>query len=77
MTNLKMVFPEVNLIPSGGINLENAGEFIRCGACAISGARNFFDLEMVKQHGLKWITERIAQYIKIVAEAKAKAKPLP
>jgi 2-dehydro-3-deoxyphosphogluconate aldolase/(4S)-4-hydroxy-2-oxoglutarate aldolase len=77
MTHLKMVFPEVNLIPSGGINLENAGEFIRCGACAISGARNFFDLEMVKQHGLKWITERIAQYIKIVAEAKAKAKPLP
>jgi 2-dehydro-3-deoxyphosphogluconate aldolase/(4S)-4-hydroxy-2-oxoglutarate aldolase len=77
MTNLRMVFPEINLIPSGGISLENAGEFIRCGACAISGARNFFDREMVQQHGVGWITERVAQYIKIVAEAKASARPLP
>ena len=77
MTNLRMVFPEVNLIPSGGVSLENAGEFIRCGACAISGARNFFDREMVRQHGVGWITERVAQYIRIVAEAKANMPPLP
>lgn len=77
MTHLRMVFPEVDLIPSGGIGLESAAEFIKCGACAISGARNFFDREMVEQHGLKWITERVSQFIKIVAEAKANAKPLP
>lgn len=77
MTNLKMVFPEVNLIPSGGISLENAANFIRCGACAISGARNFFHYEMVKQHGLNWITEQVANYIKIVSEAKISAPNLP
>lgn len=77
MTNLRMVFPDVNLIPSGGVSLENAAEFIRCGACAISGARNFFDREMVQQHGVSWITERVAHYIRIVAEAKAKLPPLP
>jgi 2-dehydro-3-deoxyphosphogluconate aldolase/(4S)-4-hydroxy-2-oxoglutarate aldolase len=77
LTNLRMVFPEVNLIPSGGISPETAGEFIRCGACAISGARNFFDREMVERHGLGWITARIRQYIQIVAEARASAKPLP
>ena len=37
MTNLRMVYPEINLIPSGGISLDNAADFIRSGACAISG----------------------------------------
>ncbi|HVO42537.1 MAG TPA: bifunctional 4-hydroxy-2-oxoglutarate aldolase/2-dehydro-3-deoxy-phosphogluconate aldolase [Aggregatilineales bacterium] len=77
MTNLRMVFPEVNLIPSGGISLETAGEYIRCGACAVSGARNFFDREMVIKHGITWISQQTATYIKIVAEAKADAHPLP
>ncbi len=77
MTNLKMVYPEINLIPSGGISLENAADFIRCGACAISGARNFFDYEQVQQHGLEWVTRQVAKYIEIVASAKAEAPPLP
>lgn len=77
MTNLKMVYPDIDLIPSGGISPENAGEFIRSGACAISGARNFFDREMVKRNGPEWITARVRQYIEIVAQAKATARPLP
>lgn len=77
MTNLKMVFPEVNLIPSGGIGLENAADFIRYGACAISGARNFFNYEMVKKHGPGWISDQVAKYIQLVAEAKRTAPPLP
>jgi 2-dehydro-3-deoxyphosphogluconate aldolase/(4S)-4-hydroxy-2-oxoglutarate aldolase len=77
MTNLRMVFPEANLIPSGGIDPETAGQFICCGACAVSGARNFLDRGQVEIHGLKWITERIAQYIAIVAQAKARAEELP
>ena len=77
MTNLKMVYPEINLIPSGGISLENAADFIRCGACAISGARNFFDYAMVEQNGLGWVREQVARYMRIVAEARASAPPLP
>jgi len=77
MTNLKMVYPELNLIPSGGINLDTAAEFIHAGACAVSGARNFFNYEMVKQHGVSWVTEQVATYIDIVAKAKASMPPLP
>jgi 2-dehydro-3-deoxyphosphogluconate aldolase/(4S)-4-hydroxy-2-oxoglutarate aldolase len=77
MTNLKMVYPEVDLIPSGGISPANAGEFIRCGACAISGARNFLDRAQVAQEGLSWITQRIALYMQLVAEAREQAGPLP
>ena len=70
MTNLKMVFPEVNLIPSGGINLDNAADFIRCGACAVSGARVFMNEDMIRQEGLGWITEQVSKFVKIVREAK-------
>lgn len=77
MTNLKMVYPEVNLIPSGGISLESAVEYIRCGACAISGARNFVDADKIAEHGTGWISEQARRYIALVAEARATAYPLP
>jgi 2-dehydro-3-deoxyphosphogluconate aldolase/(4S)-4-hydroxy-2-oxoglutarate aldolase len=77
MTNLKMVYPEVSLIPSGGISPENAGEFIKCGASAISGARNFFDREAVESEGAGWITRQVQLYIDIVARARDEAAPLP
>ncbi len=77
MTNLKMVYPEISLIPSGGISLENAGDFIRHGASAISGARNFFDRETVAAMGTNWITEQVEQYIEIVARARRESTPLP
>lgn len=77
MTNLRMVYPEINLIPSGGISLDNAADFVRSGASAISGARNFFNREAVAREGLAWITDQVATYIDLVAQAKATAEPLP
>lgn len=77
MTNLKMVFPEINLIPSGGITPENAADYIRCGACAVSGARTFMDTEKIAAEGLDWLTKRVAQFMKIVGQAKKQTKDLP
>jgi 2-dehydro-3-deoxyphosphogluconate aldolase/(4S)-4-hydroxy-2-oxoglutarate aldolase len=70
MTNLKMVFPRIDLIPSGGIGLENAGEYIRCGACAVSGARTFMNTRKISEDGLGWVTEQVAEFIDLVREAK-------
>ena len=77
MTNLKMVFPEVNLIPSGGISIENAADFIRCGACAVSGARTFMQLEKIEEEGMGWITKQVAKYVELIAEAKKDLPELP
>jgi len=77
MTNLKMVFPEVNLIPSGGITPENAGEFIRCGACAVSGARTFMDFDKIEREGLISVTNQVKKFIDIIAEAKKDVPPIP
>lgn len=77
MTNLKMVFPEVNLIPSGGITPDNAGEFIRCGACAVSGARTFMDFEKIEKEGLVSITRQVEKFIGIIREAKQNLPVIP
>jgi 2-dehydro-3-deoxyphosphogluconate aldolase/(4S)-4-hydroxy-2-oxoglutarate aldolase len=77
MTNLRMVFPEVNLCPSGGISLENAADYIKAGACAVSGARVFMDPDMIAQEGLGWITQRVAKFVEIIRAAKQDLQPLP
>lgn len=77
MTNLKMVFPEVNLIPSGGITPENAADFIRCGACAVSGARTFMDHERIQKEGLGCVTEQVRKFVDIIAEAKKNVPIIP
>ena len=77
MTNLKMVFPEVNLIPSGGITPENAGEFIKCGACAVSGARTFMDFDKIEREGLVSVTNQVKKFIDIISEAKKDINIIP
>lgn len=77
LTNLKMVFPEVNLIPSGGITEQNAAEFIRCGACAVSGARTFMNFEKIEAEGLSWITRQVALFVEIVKQAKLDLPDIP
>ncbi len=74
MTNLKMVFPDVNLIPSGGITEQNCAEFIKCGACAVSGARTFMNMDMIEKEGIEWVTTQVNKFVNIIAEAK---KDLP
>lgn len=77
MTNLKMVFPEVNLIPSGGITPENAADFIKCGACAVSGARTFMDFEKIEKEGLISVTNQVKKFVDIIAEAKKDIPIIP
>lgn len=77
MTNLRMVFPEVNLIPSGGINLDNAADFIRCGACAVSGARVFMDEAHIREEGLQWITQQVRRFVSVIADAKKEGFIVP
>ena len=77
MTNLKMVFPEVNLIPSGGITPENAADFIKCGACAVSGARTFMDFDKIEKEGLVSVTNQVKKFIDIIKEAKKEVHIIP
>jgi len=77
MTNLRMVFPDINIVPSGGITEANAAEFIKCGACAVSGARTFMNFEKIEEEGLGWITKQVELFISIVRKAKEDLPDIP
>ena len=77
MTNLKMVLPTIELIPSGGINEETAPDYIRCGASAVSGARTFVNEEAINKEGIDWITKRVSIFIKLVKKAVKNRNELP
>src|SRR5574340_554603 len=34
--SLKAPFPQIEMIPTGGVNLETAGDFLKAGACAVA-----------------------------------------
>lgn len=68
--NIKQVFPNLDVFPSGGITLENASDFIKQGACAVSGNRYFMNEEKIETDGLVWLEELVRKFISIIKEAK-------
>jgi 2-dehydro-3-deoxyphosphogluconate aldolase/(4S)-4-hydroxy-2-oxoglutarate aldolase len=63
--------PQLRLIPSGGVTVENAVDFINAGAVAIAIGSNLVDKEIVK--GKRWddLTRRAAALSSSIRAAKA------
>ena len=68
MTHLRRVFPQVRLIPSGGIDLDSAEAYIAAGASAISGARSFMADESGRD--TSGVADVIRNFIDVVANAR-------
>src|SRR4029078_10574704 len=64
---LKAPLPQVELVPTGGVSLKTAADFIRAGAAALGGG---LDLVNVKAES-SLITERAKQFIDIIREARS------
>jgi 2-dehydro-3-deoxyphosphogluconate aldolase / (4S)-4-hydroxy-2-oxoglutarate aldolase len=65
--------PQVRLMPTGGVNLDNAGDFIKNGACAIGVGGNLVDLKAAKEGRFDSITEAARQFSQAVKTARGKA----
>jgi 2-dehydro-3-deoxyphosphogluconate aldolase/(4S)-4-hydroxy-2-oxoglutarate aldolase len=71
---LKGPFPQIEMIPTGGVNLETAGEFLKAGACAVAVGGELVDVKSIKEGRLDVIEERARQYLAAVAKARAEMK---
>jgi 2-dehydro-3-deoxyphosphogluconate aldolase/(4S)-4-hydroxy-2-oxoglutarate aldolase len=67
---LKAPFPQIELIPTGGVNLDTAGEFLRAGACAVAVGGELVDAKLVKEGRFDQIRARAQQYLEAVAKAR-------
>src|SRR5689334_13510808 len=68
---LKGPFPQIEMIPTGGVNLETAGEFLKAGACAIAVGGELVDAKLIKENRYDDMTARAKQYLDVIAKARA------
>ena len=68
---LKAPCPHIEMIPTGGVNLETAGEFLKAGACAVAVGAEMVDAKAVKEGRFEVIEEKARQYLAVIAKARA------
>lgn len=71
---LRGPFPQVPLVPTGGVNLNNAGEFIQAGAAALGVGGELVSAAALNSGNTHEISEAARQYVAIVAEARLALK---
>ncbi len=63
--------PHCRLMPTGGVTLENAGDWIRAGACAVGVGSALISRELVDGGQFDVLTQRAATLKRSIEEARA------
>ena len=66
---IKAPLPQVLLNPTGGVNLSNAGDFIKAGASVISVGSALVDKKAVEEKRFEVITEKAKKFIEEIKRA--------
>jgi 2-dehydro-3-deoxyphosphogluconate aldolase/(4S)-4-hydroxy-2-oxoglutarate aldolase len=67
---LKAPLPQIELVPTGGVNLKTAGDFIRAGAAALGVGGDLVDLAALRRGEAAVLTERAQRFVEAVREAR-------
>lgn len=67
---LKAPLPQIELVPTGGVSLKTAADFIKAGASALGVGADLVDVKALREGNANIITERARQYAEIVREAR-------
>src|SRR5512133_2223786 len=71
---LRGPFPHISMIPTGGVNLETTGEFLKAGACAVAVGGELVDAKSIREGRYDVIEERSRQYLAVIARARTEIK---
>jgi len=69
---LKGPLPQIPLVPTGGVNLSTAADFIEAGAAALGIGGELVQAEALKSSKPELIVETARKFLEIVASARAK-----
>ncbi len=70
---LRAPFPQIEMVPTGGVNLETIGEFLKAGACAAGVGAELIDAANIKAGNFAVFEERARQFLQAVAAARGAA----
>jgi 2-dehydro-3-deoxyphosphogluconate aldolase / (4S)-4-hydroxy-2-oxoglutarate aldolase len=71
---LKGPFPQIEMVPTGGVNLETIGDFLKAGACACGVGGELVDNETIAEGRFDAIEDRARRYLAAVARARSEIK---
>ncbi len=63
---LKAPLPHIELVPTGGVSLKTAADFIKAGAAALGVGADLVDIKAIREGQAELITERAKQFVEIV-----------
>ena len=67
---LKGPFPQIEMIPTGGVNLDTAADFLKAGSAAVAVGSELIDAQTIKDGNYEIFTERAKQYLEVVKKAR-------
>lgn len=68
--NLKGPFPQIKMVPTGGVSLTTAADFIKAGAVALGVGTDLVDVKAIREGNPQIVTERARQFVQIVKDAR-------
>jgi 2-dehydro-3-deoxyphosphogluconate aldolase/(4S)-4-hydroxy-2-oxoglutarate aldolase len=68
---LKAPFPQIEMVPTGGVNLESTAEFLRAGAAAVAVGGELIDEKTIASGKYEVFEERARLFLAEVAKARA------
>jgi 2-dehydro-3-deoxyphosphogluconate aldolase/(4S)-4-hydroxy-2-oxoglutarate aldolase len=71
---MKGPFPHIEMVPTGGVNLETVGDFLKAGSCAVGVGGELVDAKCIKDNRYDIIEERARQYLAAIAKARSEIK---
>jgi len=71
LRDIRGPLPQIRLMPTGGVNLENTPDFIRAGAVAVAAGTSLVDKRAVSQREYDIITENAKRFVEAVKLARA------
>jgi 2-dehydro-3-deoxyphosphogluconate aldolase/(4S)-4-hydroxy-2-oxoglutarate aldolase len=69
--SIKAPLPHIHLVPTGGVTVQTAGDFIRAGASAIGVGADLVDIAKLRDGHADAITEAAKRYVDAVHTARA------
>jgi 2-dehydro-3-deoxyphosphogluconate aldolase/(4S)-4-hydroxy-2-oxoglutarate aldolase len=67
---LKGPFPQIRILPTGGVNLETIGDFVKAGACAVGLGSSLVEKSALEQKNFARITELSKKYVAAMQAAR-------
>lgn len=66
LKTLKTLFPQIEMMPTGGVSLETIAEFFAAGAIAVGVGTDLVDVKAMREGKLDVVAEKARKYLEIV-----------